>query len=574
MLVLLIAAICKTHSKESVKLLNRIIAYISHRLRDTEPAITAACYILTSALVLHVIPLMSIPAEATPKEKENYMELHFKHLAQPFLKEANAICDRATKCLTAIVRPVEFDGTTAPPKEVLLAHVQRVKGFYNDLLSQIVARFTLSVYVNFSPSFVLLQSMCMVSQETKTAGDTVLYELFGKQVDTILEAIEDVFKFAPREEWLLRKRAVELLTLILEIFPEHEYIAAHFENIRAIIISARHDPVSVIREAAICATIAFAAIEKNLKGTISSPFKPLTICSISKSFLTGSDGGGGGWSSSKRNFKVEPNATKNINQEKESKEEEKNALETMGTQEHGDESGPPPPSSSTEDDPFEKIGHGDESNAPPQEEDFSTQSKSQIAKSVIALAKKKKNGPKFPKIPNISPPKKATMIKKEDFKFTPPPEIPFEDEEKKVIRKDTTLFFSEFEQERKNKRNPVQMAFQALEMGQFDVAIKVFLLQDDLTLFRHVLTKVEPCMKSLQESTRNALCAAFLELLEHPTDALLVYPWLLDLSTEKKFVQRIDPRILNQMETLLLDLSSIPTKQGLMAAKVLHFLEF
>lgn len=238
MLVLLIAVLCKCHPLQSVKLLPRIIAYIGSRLRDNEAKVTEACGILVSSIALHVIPHCGSRTTASDDFElaqrqdgeitADKWSLVFENVSSPLIKDANAIGENATKCLCALLRPTEFDGHTLPSKENLLAHATRVQSFFKTLVGTSVSKMNGStVYANFSPTFLLLKAACEIASDACVrASFTELSNAIVPYVGFIIEAIEDVFQFGPREDWVLRKRGIELLTLLIENFALSEDEAA------------------------------------------------------------------------------------------------------------------------------------------------------------------------------------------------------------------------------------------------------------------------------------------------------------------------------------------------------------
>lgn len=239
MLVLLIAVLCKCHPLQSAKLLPRITAYIGTRLRDSEATVTEACGILISSIALHVIPHCGSRTATVSDDSElaqrqdgeitaDKWSLVFENVSSPLIKDANAIGENATKCLCALLRPTEFDGYTPPSKENLLAHATRVQPFFKTLVSTSVSKMNGStVYANFSPTFLLLKAACEIASDARArASFRELSDVIVPYVGFIFEAIEDVFQYGPREDWVLRKRGIELLTLLIENFGLSEDEAA------------------------------------------------------------------------------------------------------------------------------------------------------------------------------------------------------------------------------------------------------------------------------------------------------------------------------------------------------------
>uniref|UniRef100_K3WU14 Uncharacterized protein n=1 Tax=Globisporangium ultimum (strain ATCC 200006 / CBS 805.95 / DAOM BR144) TaxID=431595 RepID=K3WU14_GLOUD len=225
------AVLCKCHPLQSSKLLSRILAYVSIRLRDNESKVTEACRTLVSSVVLHIVPVHSVPTNTTDDSTSGDakgIQVHgddiwlqvFETVAAPLLKDSNAVGENATKCLCSVVQPTEFDGHTLPSDEILLAHATRVHSFFKSILSASVAKMNGStMYASFSPVFLLLQSACQLAHEVNSrCGFKELFVCIVPYAGFIFEAIEDVFQYAPREDWVLRKRGIELLTMLLEYF--------------------------------------------------------------------------------------------------------------------------------------------------------------------------------------------------------------------------------------------------------------------------------------------------------------------------------------------------------------------
>lgn len=249
MLVLLLAVVCKCHPAQSSKLLSRILGYIGIRLRDNETKVTEACGILVSSIVLHVVPHCaatdnadesSAARDAMETQPERVDKWHqvFANVSAPLIKEMNAVGENATKCLCSLLRPTEFDGQTLPSKEDTLAHATRLHSFFQSILSASVSKMNGStMYGSFSPIFLLLQSACQIAHDVRVrTGMKELFACIAPHVGFIFEAIEDVFQYGPREDWVLRKRGMELLALLLEDFglsddaiaeSAREYFRAH-----------------------------------------------------------------------------------------------------------------------------------------------------------------------------------------------------------------------------------------------------------------------------------------------------------------------------------------------------------
>lgn len=181
-------------------------------------------------------------------------------------------------------------------------------------------------------------------------------------------------------------------------------------------------------------------------------------------------------------------------------------------------------------------------------------------------------------IPRISPPKSAPSKPLQAFEF-PPEVVEDTDEEKdrgeKEEDSDDDLCAADM-----SRRDA---ALNAAQCQEYDLAFRLCILEDSTALLKQVMGVIGiPCMHIISRASRNALCAAFIELLEDQVDydakvasgpshhdPWLVFAWLQDLSKRKTNVQQIDPRVLRALEQRLLDLSSEPTAAGLEAAHVL-----
>ncbi|EEY64120.1 uncharacterized protein PITG_02649 [Phytophthora infestans T30-4] len=220
MLVLLVAALCRCHPIQSAKILPRVLSYTCLRLRDRHAKTTDACVILVSAVALYVLPCPTVSLPDTG----NSAEQRFEAVAAVFTKETNAIGEAATRCLCALLHPVDFDGVSVPGPSTILAHATRIRPFFNSLLADVVAKIDGStMFATFSPLFLLLQSACQLARDAHEKGSlTGLGDDFSPYIGSIFEAIEDSFQYGPRDNWVLRKRAMELLTLMLDVFVLQE----------------------------------------------------------------------------------------------------------------------------------------------------------------------------------------------------------------------------------------------------------------------------------------------------------------------------------------------------------------
>lgn len=117
-------------------------------------------------------------------------------------------------------------------------------------------------------------------------------------------------------------------------------------------------------------------------------------------------------------------------------------------------------------------------------------------------------------------------------------------------------------------------ALRAAECDEFDLALRLCLLEDDVVLLKQVLGVIgAPCMRVLSRATRTALCAAFLEVLDAADaakthDEWLVLTWVRDLALHRGDVQQVDVRVLRALEARLIELSMEPSRAGREAARV------
>lgn len=239
MLVLLVAALCRCHPRPSVKLLPRITAYIRARLLDNKVAVTDACGVLVSALTLHVLPLCYADERSTSRsettellsadnEQAEKWQRVFETVSAPLVQATNAIGENATRCVCALLRPTEFDGQSLPSRDALLAHVTRVRLFFRATVTSAVAKLNGStLYASFSPVFLLLTAACEAAMDAHVrVGVSVLSAALAPFVGCMVESIEDVFRYGPRDDWVLRKRGIELLALLIEGFGLCEDVVA------------------------------------------------------------------------------------------------------------------------------------------------------------------------------------------------------------------------------------------------------------------------------------------------------------------------------------------------------------
>ncbi|TMW64953.1 hypothetical protein Poli38472_009120 [Pythium oligandrum] len=607
MLVLLLTALCKYHASSMARLLPRAMNYVSLRLRDKEAQVTDACVILCSAIVLYVLPSANVTKDGsfspvkgkTPAtDGVDDTEKSFHTLVQPLLREANAVGEHATRCICGIIRPVEFDGVTLPSPDVLRVHCQRLLPFLQNFVPSLVTKMNESTqYVNFSPIFLMLQATVQIARDAQrwcqmqTLDDVLLPHLGG-----MIDAVEDVFREAPRDDWLLRKRGVELLTLLLEEFAIGEtataegraFFGARLEQLRSLVLEARHDPVSSVREAALPAVFLFDKLAKyfprsaNDASDTANPFKRVYSSSRSermeftRSSMTIIGGAGG------RNNHAEINAPANNQSAQVEEKEDDNEFEHA----IGDESAPvPEPDEDSDQEPRVAVPRLSLHNIK------AAQVKEEEKQ--VKQARPRRSRLSIPRIarPKTSPPKESHV-------FSPPDEHsdPFVEEEPvgdESIPSDTVAdsqtmdeasppdIYQE-ENADKSELSVMETALMAVKDGEVDLALRLCFVEDDITLLTRVLSRIgRPCMSKLSAMSCTALCAAFLELLViHPAnpsdydDVWLVLPWLADLARSQKQIDEMDPRVLRALEQRLHALSVEPTKLGLLSADVLTRMGF
>ncbi len=119
-----------------------------------------------------------------------------------------------------------------------------------------------------------------------------------------------------------------------------------------------------------------------------------------------------------------------------------------------------------------------------------------------------------------------------------------------------------------------EKVLQAMQDGKIEWALRLALLSEDKSLLRRLLLFSQPSIQYFkQKTTLNALCVTFLDFLETPEEANLIFPWITCLLRDKEghnLVASIDPRIVRHIEDMLFTLSALPTKEGLIAARLHH----
>lgn len=217
--MLLVAVLCRYHPVSMSKLLPRVLGYISIRLRDNEARVTDACAILVSAISMHVLAYTANAGESGTQHLEKCAKA-FDQVATSLLKDANAVGEGVARCMSALIFPTEFDGVSRPPIEASTTHAGRILPYLRRFLVEAVAKMDGSTnFATFSPIFLQLHSACALGNEShQSGGFSGVKECFAPLVESIFEAIEDTFKYASRDDWVLRKRAIELFALMLDTF--------------------------------------------------------------------------------------------------------------------------------------------------------------------------------------------------------------------------------------------------------------------------------------------------------------------------------------------------------------------
>lgn len=681
MLVLLIAALCKCHPVQMAKILPRILSYICLRLRDNQAKTTDACVILVSLIALYVLPctVVSIPVRqpGSPRRhgKASNIEQCFEAVADIFSKEANAIGEAATRCLCGLLHPVDFDGVSVPGPSTVEAHAKRIRPFFKTLIADTVEKMDGSTkFSSFSPSFLLLQSACQLAKDAyKKAAIAELGEDFEQHIGSIYEAIEDAFQCGPREDWMLRKRALELLTMLLDIFVLQEtvwcstvetatkYFQTHLERVRVLVLAGRHDSVSLVREAAIPAALAFECLEKLCPQSITQPKAstanydfvppnppnyefsgkrwakpvddvshdpyhppdgesssqslPLPAASAddesAPNFNESSAGDealpshdtstGGNQRDLKRGSSKRKQLLRTASRKHDASAESLSSLpDSIGDEKFTDQTmdHAAPDEGSDEDQSHDKrntvVNAPKQSSAfkiPTAVESVASGSKptarplSSVVASAHTISSLKQFAAKqrtklrsrhhYEDVPNISLPRRDssrpgnTQVK--DNKNDHRHEMHGSDSE--VDYADKSIGDLELTR--------ADAALEAANSGESELAIRLCIVEDDLELLRRTMLVVgTPCMPLLSTAARNALCTAFLTLLEEHTsrpesasDVWLALQWLEHwVSIDRHQFDELDARVSQVLVEKLHDVAVAPTKAALAAAHVLFLL--
>ncbi|KAE9214069.1 hypothetical protein PF002_g17781 [Phytophthora fragariae] len=699
MLVLLIAALCRCHPVQTAKILPRILSYTCLRLRDGHAKTTDACVILVSALALYAVPCPVVslpggqPGTSPRKHRGDSSTKVFEAIAAVFAREANAVGEAATRCLCGLLHPVDFDGVSVPGPSTILAHATRIHPFFKNLLwiADTVGKMDGStMFATFSPLFLVLQSTCQLARDAhEKASFAQLGDYFAPYIASIYEAIEDAFQCGPRDDWMLRKRGMELLTMLLDIFAlqdsswcatvgvAKEYFQSQLERVRALVLAGRHDSVSLVREASIPAAMAFEHLEK-LCPQAPSAGRPNTgarydFVSPNHSFS------GKRWANP-----TASNARDIHNSAVDDSRDEllpglvaDESAPSFGEYGAGDEALPSHETAADADDlvpvptttAHANIAHSFSANIPTRDttaalgtalvslslsqeciqddesfidqlmdhaapedgdeaehlspEDDKNQNREQSAKvqregsnlrrvALLAAtsAAAQDNTPTRPltsaagamqavatlkqfaakqraqtrsrrtqhqDVPHISLPKRRTPQ-------TISPSVA--DDEPQTIHNRTKIAADSMDNDDCNlELTRAEAALEAAQCGEYELAFRLCIVEDDLELLRRTMVTVEtPCMATLSNVARNALCTAFLSLLdgdvhdnvEDSSDIWLALQWLqhwvADVRRDRRQFDQLDARVAQALLEKLREMATVASKSALAAAHVLFLL--
>ncbi|KAG4062742.1 hypothetical protein PC123_g2431 [Phytophthora cactorum] len=668
MLVLLIAALCRCQPVQSAKLLPRVLSYACLRLRDRHAKTTDACVILVSAIALYVLPC---PTVSLPDAGKNTQQ-PFEAVAAVFAKEASAVGEAAIRCLGALLHPVDFDGVSVPGPSTILAHATRIRPFFKNLLADTVAKMDGStMFATFSPLFLLLQSACQLARDAHETGlFTQLGDDFAPYIGSIYEAIEDSFQCGPRDNWMLRKRGLELLTLMLDVFAlqesawcssvgtAKEYFQAQLERVRSLVLAGRHDSVSVVREAAIPAAMAFECLEKlcpQSSGELQS-----STSATSYDFVPPKPPGyaftGKHWAKPVMNS-AHDSHTPTVNEAKPDPSlSPSESTETINEQSFDERAGDEAlPSHETEDDPVHLMKqselvrsrssnrkiqeaasnngtttqllpqraestHDDEiftelymdhaaapesgdevDNPSSQGEKSSEDQHDQVQRKGSSLHKVTlKSSVTEPTRPLqslagamqtvetlkqfVAQQRAQTRSRRAQHQNIPQISLPKRRLSRTINQNDDNYGESITEQGVSNTAGSVELtraeaALEAVQCGEYELAFRLCIVEDDLELLRHTMTTIKtPCMANLSTMARNALCTAFLSFLdgdegENSSDIWLVLQWLQQWAVDdRRQFERLDPRVVQALGSKLNDMAMTSAKSSLAAAHVVFLL--
>ncbi|KAG2989198.1 hypothetical protein PC118_g6290 [Phytophthora cactorum] len=604
MLVLLIAALCRCQPVQSAKLLPRVLSYACLRLRDRHAKTTDACVILVSAIALYVLPC---PTVSLPDAGKNTQQ-PFEAVAAVFAKEASAVGEAAIRCLGALLHPVDFDGVSVPGPSTILAHATRIRPFFKNLLADTVAKMDGStMFATFSPLFLLLQSACQLARDAHETGlFTQLGDDFAPYIGSIYEAIEDSFQCGPRDNWMLRKRGLELLTLMLDVFAlqesawcssvgtAKEYFQAQLERVRSLVLAGRHDSVSVVREAAIPAAMAFECLEKlcpQSSGELQS-----STSATSYDFVPPKPPGyaftGKHWAKPVMNS-AHDSHTPTVNEAKPDPSlSPSESTETINEQSFDERAGDEAlPSHETEDDPRAESTHDDEiftelymdhAAAPESGDEVDNPSSQEPTRPLQSLAGAMQTVETLKQF--VAQQRAQTRSRRAQHQNIPQISLPKRRLSRTINQNDDNYGESITEQGVSNTAGSLELtraeaALEAAQCGEYELAFRLCIVEDDLELLRHTMTTIKtPCMANLSTMARNALCTAFLSFLdgdegENSSDIWLVLQWLQQWAVDdRRQFERLDPRVVQALGSKLNDMAMTSAKSSLAAAHVVFLL--
>lgn len=665
MLVLLTAALCKCHPMQSAKLLPRILSYICLRLRDKQSKTTDACVILVSAIALYIFPcpVISLPDATSPyiQNEESSPQLPFQAVAAVFTRESHAVGAAATRCVCSLLYPVDFDGVSVPGPNFLRAHATRIRPFFKLFLADIIAKMDGSTkFATFSSLFLLLQSACLLARDAyEKVSISQLGDDFAPYISSIYEAIEDAVQRGPRNDWMLRKRGMELLTLLLEVFvlqeaawcctvkAAKEYFLALLERLRALLLTGRHDSISLVREAASTAAMAFECVEK--------------LCPQAGDESRHSLSGGNDFVSPKPHndayiSKRWPKLVASIaNDSHDITAEDSNPdlpllpleeLEDLkfNDQEAGDEALASYGNISDDDAPGSNkesklVGHHSGNNTtllPISNIETAIESESKILEPTededrldhagtpesgddkLSLAQKNWRNGQQDKVNSMLSTERTSkpyqpVLSQKGAQRAVAPLKDFKAKQRAHFRSQSTqlqntvqialpknrlsqnqIGFSQhsniiiggdtFDQDDDSTANTYKLtraetALKAARSGDYELALRLCIVEDDLALLRQMLTMIKtPCMEILSLMVRNALCAAFLSLLDgddddESPDVWLALKWLQHwATTDGRQIKQLDPRIVEALSSSLDKMAMASTATSLTAAHVIFLL--
>ncbi|KAF4036534.1 hypothetical protein GN244_ATG11240 [Phytophthora infestans] len=124
-----------------------------------------------------------------------------------------------------------------------------------------------------------------------------------------------------------------------------------------------------------------------------------------------------------------------------------------------------------------------------------------------------------------------------------------------------------------------EAAREAAQCGEYELAFRLCIVEDDLDLLRRTMTMIRtPCITTLSAMARNALCTAFLSLLdgdegEDSPDSWLALRWLQEWAVDdRRQFEQLDPRIVHALSSKLNEMAMTSSKISLAAAHVVFLL--